>query len=610
MSTSQPDGPYINQSRGPPQANGTNHQMFVTPGNDPFQAPHKLGTGLNLGGSNFMSRLNGMQPSSHSSGHVDFETPTTNGANGAGPSHDGDVMMEDVAGTNNGATQSSEPPQAPTRKRGAVKATAYDISGEPPRMTAAVTRSRSRQGSEQAESETSRSSVPPNHNHKRTISGHVAQSSSSTAEDLAAPGQRKSSRLQLQKLNQGRPTTTRQAAGQIQEADSKEKRDRKVRATGTRNRVGTSTVGRVVSGNRKAMDSHERHLKEPRNPSAASGTFMPAPVVKTHGPVRPQPSREQEAVEWLLDLFGKLGNGYYLLSRFQCEAALEQFMSVPAPQRDTPWVQAQIGKALYQSGEYTQAKDVFDGVKRLAPSRMEDSEVYSTVLWHLKAETDLAYLSHELVEADRLSPQAWCAVGNSFSLQRDHDQAIKCFRRATQLDPRFAYAHTLQGHEHLENEEFDKALLAYRNAVATDRRHYYGWYGLGQVYEKMEKYDVAEKHYQCAAAINPTSAALAAHVGVVLEKQRKPRAALAQYTKACELDPRSALSRFKKARVLMILHRPQDALAELELLKDIAPDEANVHFMLGRLYKSQSDRTAAIRHFTIALNLDPKVSLP
>lgn len=82
-----------------------------------------------------------------------------------------------------------------------------------------------------------------------------------------------------------------------------------------------------------------------------------------------------------------------------------------------------------------------------------------------------------------------------------------------------------------------------------------------------------------------------------------------QYSHACDVDPRSALSRFKKARALMSLRHPREALAELLILKDMAPDEANVHFMLGRLYKMLRDKTSAIRHFTIALNLDPKVSI-
>ncbi|KAK0659405.1 Protein bimA [Lasiodiplodia hormozganensis] len=294
--------------------------------------------------------------------------------------------------------------------------------------------------------------------------------------------------------------------------------------------------------------------------------------------------------------------------RYSSQSAWEEFNSLPSAQRETPWVLAQMGRAQYEQARYSEAADLFEKVKRIAPSRMEDMEVYSTVLWHLKGETDLAYLAHELIETDRLSPQAWCAIGNSFSLQREHDQAVKCFRRATQLDPKFAYAFTLQGHEHVANEEFDKALLAYRSAIAADSRHYNGWYGLGRVYEKMGKFEVAEKHYKNAHHINPRNPVLLVCIGVVLERMRKPQAALLQYNEACRLDPRSALARFKKARVLMNLRKTRMALEELEILKDLAPDEANVHFMLGKLYKMMRDKTSAIRHFTIALNLDPKAA--
>lgn len=41
-------------------------------------------------------------------------------------------------------------------------------------------------------------------------------------------------------------------------------------------------------------------------------------------------------------------------------------------------------------------------------------EVYSTVLWHLRKETDLSHLAQEVVEVDRLAPQAWCVLGNFF----------------------------------------------------------------------------------------------------------------------------------------------------------------------------------------------------
>lgn len=80
-----------------------------------------------------------------------------------------------------------------------------------------------------------------------------------------------------------------------------------------------------------------------------------------------------------------------------------------------------------------------------------------------------------------------------------------------------------------------------------------------------------------------------------------------QYTHALTLSPFSALARFKQARVLMTLRLYPDALLELETLKNLAPEEANVFFLLGKCYKGLGQRAAAVRAFTTALNLDAKV---
>ena len=72
--------------------------------------------------------------------------------------------------------------------------------------------------------------------------------------------------------------------------------------------------------------------------------------------------------------------------------------------------------------------------------------------------------------------QAWCVAGNCFSLQKEHDIAIRYFQRAVQVDPLFAYAYTLLGHEYVLVDELDKALAAFRNALRLDVRHYNAWY--------------------------------------------------------------------------------------------------------------------------------------
>lgn len=318
--------------------------------------------------------------------------------------------------------------------------------------------------------------------------------------------------------------------------------------------------------------------------------------------------RAEDSVKRLLELFKAIGSGYYALSQYQCQEALHIYRSLDKSQQETPWVMAQIGRAYYEQAAYADAEDCYKKIRIMAPTRFEDMEIYSTILWHLKRETDLAFLAHELVDSSWQSPQAWCALGNSWSLARDHEQALRCFKRATQLDPKFAYAFTLQGHEHVANEEYDKALASYRHGMAADKRHYNAWYGVGRVYEKLGNYDKAYAHFTSASTINPTNAVLICCIGTVLEKQKQPRQALNYFSRATDLAPQSALTRFKKARALMTLGEFQEALKELMHLKDIAPDEAMVHFLLGRLYKNLREKGAAVRHFTIALNLDPKAS--
>ncbi|XP_020274739.1 mRNA-decapping enzyme-like protein isoform X5 [Asparagus officinalis] len=46
-----------------------------------------------------------------------------------------------------------------------------------------------------------------------------------------------------------------------------------------------------------------------------------------------------------------------------------------------------------------------------------------------------------------LSAAKRCAMGNCYSLLKDHETTMKNFLHAVQLDSRFAYAHTLCGHE-------------------------------------------------------------------------------------------------------------------------------------------------------------------
>ncbi|KAH0495701.1 hypothetical protein TgHK011_009235 [Trichoderma gracile] len=438
----------------------------------------------------------------------------------------------------------------------------------------------------------SRSSVIPTTDRKRTHTGYPV-SRSANAEEHAT---RRSTRIKSSaKSNSATPATGGvPVARELKKARPPVSRPVRPGSSG-------SGVPRAVSGGRKPLEDHNGDGGYGETGRAQETTPLPASKV-----AEPDTARLEAALNWVMDLMRKLGSGYYSMSQFQCQQAVHELSLLPPAHQNSPWVLALMGRAHYEQALYADAEKYFRRMREQAPSRLEDMEVYSTVLWHLKRETDLSFLAHELVDAAWHSPQAWCALGNAWSLARDPEQALKCFKRATQLDPKFAYGFTLQGHEHVTNEEYDKALTAYRQAISADKRHYNAYYGIGRVQQRLGAYDKALTHFNAAHRINPNNAVLVTCIGTALEKQKQIIPALAAYRKAVELAPGAASTRYKKARALLAVGNIEEAQQELVILKNLAPDEGTVHFLLATLYRSMNERQEAVRHFTIALALDPK----
>ncbi|KAK3332524.1 hypothetical protein B0T19DRAFT_105502 [Cercophora scortea] len=499
----------------------------------------------------------------------------------------------------------SEPPQAPTRRTRAAQPVDPGFLEAPPKMSYRLG-SKKRERIPDPATDLSESVMKgPTHptaapEKKRTASGHPVQPRPANGEEP-----RRSARLNVfprtatSKTNSGAATIGATATREMKKARPPISRIMRPGSSG-------SSVGRVISGNRKPLEENSMDIDQAEVPRVREPPAMQAPPPKA---VEPESLKIDEALRWILELLKKMATGYLSASQFQCQEALNTFTALPRSHQDTPWVLAQMGRAQYEQANYGEAEKFFRRLRILAPTRLEDMEVYSTILWHLRKETELSFLAHELVDAVWDSPEAWCALGNAWSLASDHEQALRCFRRATQLNPGFAYAYTLQGHEHVENEEYDKALTSYRHAISADRRHYNAYYGIGRVYEKLGNYDKALTHYHAASVIHPTHAVLICCMGSVLQRQKQIAQALSYFAKATELAPKAPDVRLKKARALLATGQLQAAQKELMILKDLAPDRAQVHFLLGKLSKTLRDKKSAVRHFTIALSLDPKASL-
>ena len=209
--------------------------------------------------------------------------------------------------------------------------------------------------------------------------------------------------------------------------------------------------------------------------------------------------QQQIADSWLMCLVRRCAAAYFELSRYSCKKAMNLVDTLPSKVQGGSWALCLFGRCFYELAEYEvvsvervrraaksfphdadrpsrlQAQNAFTHLRRLEPYRLCDMEWFSTVLWHLDERAELAQLAQDLMTLDRSAPQTWIATGNSYALQGEHDQAIRCFKRASLVDPGMAYTYTLTAYEALEMEEFDRAIAYYQSALRADVRHYHAW---------------------------------------------------------------------------------------------------------------------------------------
>ncbi|KAK5170300.1 anaphase-promoting complex subunit cdc27 [Saxophila tyrrhenica] len=572
-----------------------NQQVF-TPSADPFGiSARPIGFDLELGGK-AKARQPAKPPLS------EWDTPVTNSGSALGEAED--VAMSGMLADSEGVA--AQPPRAPARRTrpGQQQFDASERPRQPTLRGHGVSASEGTEDSLPNAGQHQRKPSAAGGAHKRTVSGQQAHPA-----DAVPGGQHPATRRSNRLFGQG-TTATSNARSANPSRPAPPESNASVAGAGTRPaKAATGAKGRI--GNTKEGEKEKRAPSRTLDRATAETKTSLQPSQPRPAPAAKQPAAplpDYTTITSVLDTFRPLATATYSLSRSDTPTTLRTLRSLPTAQRETPFALALLAKAHYESADYKSSEETFAKLFKLQPTRTQDMEVYSTVLWHLKKDAQLAFLCHLLRDSDQNAPQTWVAAGNAFSLSREHDAAIGAFRRAVQVDSGFAYAWTLMGHEFIANEDFTSAVSAFRHAVSVDRRGYGGWYGLGKCAERVGNLEDAERHYRIASSLNPSNSTLLVCIGVILDRRHQARAALTLYTKALELSPSSALARFKRARVLMRLKEFHEARDELEVLREQAPEEANVWFLLGKCCRALNDRGEGLRCFTYALNLDGKAA--
>ncbi|ORE10336.1 TPR-like protein, partial [Rhizopus microsporus var. microsporus] len=176
---------------------------------------------------------------------------------------------------------------------------------------------------------------------------------------------------------------------------------------------------------------------------------------------------------------------------------LDQYFSRSA------YVLSQWATFYYDSMDYNESLVLFEELRNSYPSRLDDMDVFSNLLYLQNLKHKLCTLALECEKIDKYRPETCCVRGNYCVLKHETAESVEYFKRAIKLNRSYHLAWTLLGHSYFELQDLSAAIECYRRAVEVNNRDYRSWFGLGQVYEVMKYPYDALYYYHKATNLRP-----------------------------------------------------------------------------------------------------------
>ncbi len=121
------------------------------------------------------------------------------------------------------------------------------------------------------------------------------------------------------------------------------------------------------------------------------------------------------------------------------------------------------------------------------------------------------------------------------------DEAIACYQKAIELDPKHTNTHIFLGNALAATGRVDEAIVCYRQAIELDPKHAKAHGNLGAVLcDGKRDYDGAIRCFRTVIALDPKDAAAHYNLGNALKGNRQVDEAITCYKTAIELDSKHA----------------------------------------------------------------------
>ncbi|WP_434521739.1 tetratricopeptide repeat protein [Halorubrum sp. AS12] len=209
---------------------------------------------------------------------------------------------------------------------------------------------------------------------------------------------------------------------------------------------------------------------------------------------------------------------------------------------------------------------------------------------------------------DQPDVAAYVNRGNSKSELGRHEESIKDYNRAIEINSEDSKSYYNRGNTKLELEQYEEAIEDYDKAIELDSEPTQALVNRGNAKSNLERHEEAIEDYSKAIKQNSEDSDAYYNRGYARFNLEKYEDALEDFTQAIELDPEYIDSYYNRANVLANLERYEEALEDLSRAIELNPEDSGAYADRGTIKSNLERHKEALEDLDRAIELNPEDS--
>jgi len=273
-----------------------------------------------------------------------------------------------------------------------------------------------------------------------------------------------------------------------------------------------------------------------------------------------------------------------------------------------PGLRLNLGLALFKGGELKASIPEFTALLKSAPPDSPEAQRLTILIgmahYGLAEYAAAAPFLKQAADHDQQSLPLRLALAHSYLWSKQFKYVLDVYHEILTLDPDSAEADMLAGEALDEMKDNAGATRMFRNAVKANPKEPNAHFGLGYLLWAQKVYPEAAGEFRAELKNDPDHVQAALYLADADIQMNQAEEAKQLLEKVERMDPSIPLVHLDLGIVYSDAERNQDALHELTIAAKLAPNDVNVHWRLGRLYRTMGKKEEAKAEFDKAKTLN------